>query len=146
MAKEKYEETELYRLRHSSAHVMAQAVVEMFPGEAKVAIGPPIAEGFYYDFDLPRSLTPEDLEVIESRMRELIKGDFEFEMQMALMNRHLNPSIETILMMPSETYSYLSSRLVKEVFALGGSVRGLVPELVEARLRDKADAGQSLRV
>ena len=81
MAKEKYEETELYRLRHSSAHVMAQAVVEMFPGEAKVAIGPPIAEGFYYDFDLPRSLTPEDLEVIESRMRELIKGDFEFEMQ-----------------------------------------------------------------
>ena len=81
MAKEKYEETELYRIRHSSAHVMAQAVVEMFPGEAKVAIGPPIAEGFYYDFDLPRSLTPEDLEVIESRMRELIEGDFEFEMQ-----------------------------------------------------------------
>ena len=81
MAKEKYEETELYRIRHSSAHVMAQAVVEMFPGEAKVAIGPPIAEGFYYDFDLPRSLTPEDLEVIESRIRELIEGDFEFEMQ-----------------------------------------------------------------
>lgn len=81
MAKEKYEETKLYRIRHSSAHVMAQAVVEMFPGEAKVAIGPPIAEGFYYDFDLPRSLTPEDLEVIESRMRELIEGDFEFEMQ-----------------------------------------------------------------
>ena len=81
MAKEKYEETKLYRIRHSSAHVMAQAVVEMFPGEAKVAIGPPIAEGFYYDFDLPCSLTPEDLEVIESRMRELIEGDFEFEMQ-----------------------------------------------------------------
>ena len=81
MAKEKYEETKLYRIRHSSAHVMAQAVVETFPGEAKVAIGPPIAEGFYYDFDLPRSLTPEDLEVIESRMRELIEGDFEFEMQ-----------------------------------------------------------------
>jgi len=81
MAKEQYEETELYRIRHSSAHVMAQAVVEMFPEEAKVAIGPPIAEGFYYDFDLPRSLTPEDLEVIERRMRELIEGDFEFEMQ-----------------------------------------------------------------
>ncbi len=81
MEKERYEESELYRIRHSSAHVMAQAVVEMFPGEAKVAIGPPIAEGFYYDFDLPRSLTPEDLEVIESRMRELIEGDFEFEMQ-----------------------------------------------------------------
>ena len=81
MVKEKYEETELYRIRHSSAHVMAQAVVEMFPGEAKVAIGPPIAEGFYYDFDLPRSLTPEDLEVIERRMREKIEGDFEFEMK-----------------------------------------------------------------
>ncbi len=81
MTKEQYEETKLYRIRHSSAHLMAQAVVEMFPGEAKVAIGPPIAEGFYYDFDLPRSLTPEDLEVIESRMRELIDGDFEFEMQ-----------------------------------------------------------------
>ena len=81
MANERYEETELYRIRHSSAHVMAQAVVDMFPGEAKVAIGPPIAEGFYYDFDLPRSLTPEDLEVIESRMRELIEGDFQFEMQ-----------------------------------------------------------------
>jgi threonyl-tRNA synthetase len=81
MANEKYEETELYRIRHSSAHVMAQAVVEMFPGEAKVAIGPPIAEGFYYDFDLPRPLTPEDLEFIERRMRELIEADFEFEMQ-----------------------------------------------------------------
>jgi len=81
MAKEQYEETELYRIRHSSAHVMAQAVVEMFPGEAKVAIGPPIAEGFYYDFDLPRPLTPEDLEVIERRMRELIEADFEFEMR-----------------------------------------------------------------
>ena len=58
MEKERYEESELYRIRHSSAHVMAQAVVEMFPGEAKVAIGPPIAEGFYYDFDLPRPPDP----------------------------------------------------------------------------------------
>ena len=81
MEKERYEESELYRIRHSSAHAMAQAVVEMFPGEAKVAIGPPIADGFYYDFDLPRPLTPEDLEVIESRIREIIEGDFEFEKQ-----------------------------------------------------------------
>ncbi|GMR09509.1 MAG: threonine--tRNA ligase [Anaerolineae bacterium] len=79
MAKKQYEETELYRIRHSSAHVMAQAVMEMFPGEAKVAIGPPIEEGFYYDFDLPRPLTPEDLEVIERRMREIIGEDFEFD-------------------------------------------------------------------
>ncbi len=76
---EKYEESELYRIRHSASHVMAQAVMEMFPGQAKIAIGPPIAEGFYYDFDLPRSLTPEDLEAIERRMREIIQGDFRFE-------------------------------------------------------------------
>ena len=73
-------------------------------------------------------------------------SDFEFEMQMALMNRHLNPSIETIMMMPAETYTYLSSRLVKQVFALGGSVQGLVPDLVETRLQEKAPARQGLRV
>jgi len=58
---------------------MAQAVTEMFPGEAKVAIGPPIEDGFYYDFDLPRALTPEDLEQLEKRMREIIASDFGFE-------------------------------------------------------------------
>ena len=77
--KEKYEDSELYRIRHSTAHVMAQAVMEMFPGEAKIAIGPPIEDGFYYDFDLPRPLTPEDLEAIERRMREIIAGDHHFE-------------------------------------------------------------------
>lgn len=76
--KVKYEESNLYRVRHSSAHVMAQAVVEMFP-EGKVAIGPPIEDGFYYDFDLPRALTPEDLEVLEKRMREIFAGEFGFE-------------------------------------------------------------------
>ncbi|RMD80493.1 MAG: threonine--tRNA ligase, partial [Chloroflexi bacterium] len=55
-----------YRLRHSLAHVMAQAVLEIFP-DAKIAIGPPIENGFYYDFDLPRPLTPEDLTEIEKR-------------------------------------------------------------------------------
>ncbi len=76
---ESYLESDLYRIRHSTAHVMAQAVTEMFePDEAKVAIGPPIAEGFYYDFDLPRSLTLEDLESIEKRMREILAGNFEF--------------------------------------------------------------------
>jgi pantetheine-phosphate adenylyltransferase len=64
-------------------------------------------------------------------------SDFEYEFQMALMNRHLNPSIETVFMMPAEKYSYISSRLIKEVFALGGQVHGLVPELVETRLREK---------
>ncbi|GAB4427029.1 MAG: threonine--tRNA ligase [Chloroflexi bacterium OHK40] len=66
-----YVQTRLYRIRHSAAHVLAQAVLELFP-EAKLAIGPPIEDGFYYDFDLPRSLTPDDLAVIEARMRAII--------------------------------------------------------------------------
>src|ERR1700748_2307506 len=64
-------------------------------------------------------------------------SDFEFEFQMALMNRRVNPTIETVFMMPAEQYTYISSRLIKEVFALGGRVHGLVPELVEERLRGK---------
>ena len=75
---ERYEDSDLYRIRHSAAHIMAQAVVEMFP-EAKYTIGPPIENGFYYDFDLPRSLTPEDLQVIEKRMRQIIAGHFPFQ-------------------------------------------------------------------
>jgi len=75
---ERYEESFLYRIRHSCAHVMAQAVVEMFP-EAKYTIGPPVENGFYYDFDLPRPLTPEDLEQIENRMKEILRGNFSFE-------------------------------------------------------------------
>jgi len=75
---ERYEDSDLYRIRHSAAHVMAQAVLEMFP-EGKVAIGPPIEDGFYYDFDLPRTLTPEDLEKIEKRMRQIIAGGYPFE-------------------------------------------------------------------
>jgi pantetheine-phosphate adenylyltransferase len=80
----------------------------------------------------------------------IVKGlravsDFEYEMQMALMNRKLNPEVETIFMMPTEPYTYVSSRLVKEVVALGGSVRGIVPEIVERRLREKKLARETLR-
>ena len=64
-------------------------------------------------------------------------SDFEYEFQMALMNRHLEPTLETVFMMPAEQYTYISSRLIKEVFKLGGRVNGLVPELVEQRLREK---------
>jgi pantetheine-phosphate adenylyltransferase len=67
-------------------------------------------------------------------------SDFEFEFQMALMNRRLSPQIETVFMMPAEQYTYISSRLIKEVFSLGGRVQGLVPELVEQRLRTKVIA------
>jgi threonyl-tRNA synthetase len=73
-------EEHLHELRHSTSHVMAQAVLEKFP-EGKVAIGPPIADGFYYDFDLPRTLTPEDLAEIENRMRELVAEAHDFVYQ-----------------------------------------------------------------
>ena len=72
-------------------------------------------------------------------------SDFEYEMQMALMNRNLNPEVETVFMMPAEPYTYVSSRLVKEVAALGGSVTNLVPRLVEDRLREKKHGRATLR-
>ncbi|MDD5190631.1 MAG: threonine--tRNA ligase [Dehalococcoidales bacterium] len=70
-------EDKLELMRHSAAHVMAEAVQTMFP-EAKFGIGPTIEDGFYYDFDLPRKLTPEDLPVIEAKMKEIIKGNYPF--------------------------------------------------------------------
>jgi pantetheine-phosphate adenylyltransferase len=84
--------------------------------------------------------------VARRRAHVIVRGlraisDFEFEFQMALMNRRLQPDIETIFMMPAEQYTYISSRLIKEVFSLGGRVAGLVPELVEARLKDKVSSG-----
>ena len=68
----------LHKLRHSTAHVMAEAVLELFP-QGKLAFGPPIENGFYYDFDLPRTLTPEDLAEIEERMKAIIQGKYPFE-------------------------------------------------------------------
>ncbi len=65
-------------LRHSTAHVMAQAVQELFP-EAKLGIGPPITDGFYYDFDVPEPFVPEDLDKIESRMRKIVKEGQKFD-------------------------------------------------------------------
>src|SRR4051812_49066231 len=69
----------LYKLRHSTTHVMAQAVQELFPG-TKLTIGPPVEDGFYYDFDSPHPFTPEDLSAIEKRMREIVKGNHDFKM------------------------------------------------------------------
>lgn len=68
-------------------------------------------------------------------------SDYEYELQMALMNRRLEPTIETVFMMPAEKYSYVSSRLVKEVFQLGGELNGLVPSLVEERMKQKMASG-----
>jgi pantetheine-phosphate adenylyltransferase len=67
-------------------------------------------------------------------------SDYEYELRMALMNRKLEPTIETVFLMADEEYSYVSSTLMKQVFLLGGRVDGLIPELVEARMRRKLDA------
>ena len=74
---ERYEDSQLYRIRHSAAHVMAQAVLEFYP-DTKYTIGPPVENGFYYDFDLPQPITQEDLEKIEKRMRQIIAGGHPF--------------------------------------------------------------------
>ena len=79
---------------------------------------------------------------VEQKAEAIVRGiraisDYEYELQMALMNRRLEPNIETVFLMASEEYSYLSSRLIKEVFNLQGSITGLVPELVEQRMKEK---------
>ena len=70
MSDERYEDSKLYRIRHSLAHIMAEAMLERFE-EALIAIGPPIEDGFYYDFSLPRPITDEDVKWVEQRMRSV---------------------------------------------------------------------------
>jgi pantetheine-phosphate adenylyltransferase len=72
-------------------------------------------------------------------------SDYEYELQMALMNRKLHPELETVFMMPHQKYSYLSSRLVREVARLGGDIKDLVPEIVEQRLREKLEPAVKLQ-
>jgi pantetheine-phosphate adenylyltransferase len=95
------------------------------------------------------SLTVESFEGLlvqyaaDRQAKAIVRGiraisDYEYELQMALMNRRLQPQLETVFMMPAEAYSYVSSRIVKEVFHLGGSIEGLVPKLVEERMRVKS--------
>ena len=95
---------------------------EAFRGHANVEVD--TFDGLLVDYARKRGAG-----VIVKGLRAV--SDFEFEMQMALMNRRLNPEVETVFMMPTQPYTYVSSRLVKEVVALGGSVHGLVPESVE---------------
>lgn len=80
MSKQDYLNSQLYRIRHSAAHIMAQAMLERFP-EAQIAIGPPIEDGFYYDFGLPRPVNDEDLEWVQNRMKEIIRGNHNFSMR-----------------------------------------------------------------
>jgi pantetheine-phosphate adenylyltransferase len=72
-------------------------------------------------------------------------SDYEYELQMALMNRKLEPTLETVFMMPADKYSYVSSRLVREVAQAGGPVKGLVPEVVEHKLREKLEPAYRIR-
>ncbi len=112
-----------------------------------------IAREVFHDWPNVEVDTFDGLLVDYARRRQasvIVRGlravsDFEYELQMALMNRRLNDSVETVFMMPAEPYTYVSSRLVKEVVALGGSVHGLVPDLVERRLREKKLARETLR-
>ena len=101
---------------------------EVFRGQPRVEVD--TFQGLLVDYARHRQAN-----VIVRGLRAV--SDFEYELQMALMNRRLTPEIETVFMMPAEPYTYVSSRLVKEVFSLGGSVEGLVPTSVEAQLRAK---------
>jgi len=87
-------------------------------------------DGLLVDYAAARSAT-----VLLRGIRAI--SDYEYELQMALMNRRLRPEIETVFMMANEAYSSISSRLVKEVYRLGGNITGLVPSSVEARMRDR---------
>jgi pantetheine-phosphate adenylyltransferase len=105
-----------------------EIVREVFKGTPNVEVD--TFDGLLVDYVATRNA-----DVIVRGLRAL--SDFESEFQMALMNRRLSPDIETVFMMPAEQYTYISSRMIKEVFSLGGQVRGLVPAIVEARLRQK---------
>jgi threonyl-tRNA synthetase len=80
MSKASYQDSQLYRIRHSTAHIMAEAMLERFP-EARIAIGPPIEDGFYYDFGLPRPPTEEDLQWVENRMKAIIREGHDFKVR-----------------------------------------------------------------
>ena len=80
MSDERYEDSQLYKIRHSAAHVMAEAMLERFP-EAKIAIGPPIEDGFYYDFDLPTAISDEDIKWVEKRMKKLLAQSHRFTLR-----------------------------------------------------------------
>ncbi len=80
MSKQDYVNSQLYRIRHSAAHIMAEAMLERFP-DAQIAIGPPIEDGFYYDFGLSKPPTEEDLKWVENRMKEIIKGGYDFNVK-----------------------------------------------------------------
>jgi pantetheine-phosphate adenylyltransferase len=106
-------------------------IEEVFAGHGNVSVD--TFEGLLVDYARQKGAS-----VIVRGLRAV--SDFEYEFQMALMNRHLAPGIETTFLMPAEQYTYISSRLIKEVFSLGGSVDGLVPPVVETKLQARRQA------
>jgi pantetheine-phosphate adenylyltransferase len=110
---------------------------EVFAGQANVEVD--TFSGLLVDYVRARKAT-----AIVRGLRAV--ADFEYELQMALMNRHLDPQIETVFMMPAEQYTYVSSRLIKEIASLGGPLKGLVPPIVEARLVRRRSGARSRRV
>ncbi len=104
-----------------------QMAREVFRDEPKVEVD--TFDGLLVDYARQKGA-----QVIVRGLRAI--SDFEYEFQMALMNRRLVPELETVFMMPAESYTYISSRLIREVFALGGPIAGLVPDVVESRMRN----------
>ena len=119
-----------------SVHERVEIAREVFRGVPNVEVD--TFEGLLVDYARRKRAN-----VIVRGLRAV--SDFEYELQMALMNRHLSPEVETVFMMPAAKYTYVSSRLVKEVVALGGTVDELVPDIVKERLRGKKLARESLR-
>lgn len=105
-----------------------EVLKELYPASTGIVVE--AFDGLLIDFAVTRKA-----DVIVRGIRYV--SDFEYEFQMALMNRRLDERIETVFMLPSESYSYVSSRLVKEIFQFGGSVSGLVPDCVERRLKSR---------
>jgi len=139
-----------------SAHLFEHIVVAVLVNADKVALFTPeervaIIREVFREYSNVEVDTFDGLLVDYARRRRasaIIRGiravsDYEYEFQMALMNRHLEPSLETVFMMPAEQYTYLSSRLIKEVSSLGGDVSGLVPPAVEAWLARKGPRGKA---
>jgi threonyl-tRNA synthetase len=114
MSEEKYEDSPLYRIRHSLAHIMAEAMLERFP-EAKLAIGPPIEDGFYYDFNLPRPITDEDIKAVEKRMRKIASQQHTFD------------------------YREVTPEEARELFADQPYKLELINDLVEGRVDDNGE-------
>lgn len=129
-----FDEVVVAVLRHDSKHALFD-VAERMEMLAEAVHGFPNVSVDSFDGLLVDFARRKKAKMILRGIRAV--SDYEYELQMALMNRKLDPDLETVFMLPAEAYSYLSSRLVKEVCRLGGNISALVPPLVEARLKTK---------